>query len=411
MKTTHCLAIAATLTCLSASALAETIRIAHIDPFSGPAAGIVENANRTLRMVVDISNREKWAAGNTLEIVNFDGKGSPQESLAQLKNVADQGFRYIVQAHSSAVGLGLIDAVNRHNERNPGKEIVYLNVTNGAPEMTNEKCSFWHFRFDGNQDMKTEALTTFIAKQPGVKKVYLINQNYATGQQTSVGVRAGLKAKRPGIEIVGDDLHPMLAVKDFSPYVAKIRASGADAVVTANWSADLTLLLKAAKESGLKTAFYTYNAATTGVPTALAGAKVDDVKLVTYWNPNDDLAAAKTVMEPFRAKYDDDFVVMPYYSTIRLLTQAATNAKSFEPMAVARAMEGLKVKSLNGEVEMRKTDHQIQQPQVVASWTKADGKEVRYDLEKTGYGWKTLEKYEPFVSALPTSCQMKRPAF
>ncbi|MDB5827964.1 MAG: branched-chain amino acid transporter substrate-binding protein [Variovorax sp.] len=410
MKTSvRCIAIAAAFGSLAAPLMAETIRIAHIDPFSGPAAAIVVNANRTLRMVVDISNRDKWAGSNTLEVVNFDGKGSPQDSMQQLKNATDQGIRYIVQAHSSAVGLGLIDAINHYNERNPGKELVYLNVTNGAPEMTNEKCSFWHFRFDGNQDMKTEALTAFIAEQKNVKKVYLINQNYPTGQQTSVGVRKGLKARRPDIEIVGDDLHPMLAVKDFSPYVAKIRASGADAVVTANWSADLTLLLKAAQESGLKTAFYTYNAATTGVPTALAGAKVEDVKLVTYWNPNDDLVTAKTVMEPFRAKYDDDFVVMPYYSTIRLLTQAATNAKSFEPMAVAKAMEGLKVKSLNGEVEMRKSDHQIQQPQVVAAWTKTDGKDLKYDLEKTGYGWKTLQKFEPFVSALPTSCQMKRP--
>jgi branched-chain amino acid transport system substrate-binding protein len=179
-----------------------------------------------------------------------------------------------VQAHSSAIGLGLIDAINRYNDRNPGKELIYLNVTNGAPEMTNEKCSFWHFRFDSNQDMKTEALTTFLASDRSVKKVYLINQNYPTGQQTSAGVRANLKVKRPDIEIVGDDLHPMLAVKDFAPYVAKIKAANPDVVVTANWSADLTLLLKAAKDSGLKTPFYTYNAATTGVPTALAAAQL-----------------------------------------------------------------------------------------------------------------------------------------
>lgn len=148
---------------------------------------------------------------------------------------------------------------------------------------------------------------------------------------------------------------------------------------------------------------------TTGIPTALASAKIEDVKLVTYWNPNDDVAATKPIISAFRAKYDDDFVVMPYYSTIKLLTTAATNAKSFEPLAVAKAMEGLKVKSLNGEVEMRKSDHQIQQPQVVSTWVKADGKDVQFDLEKTGYGWKTLEKFEPYVSALPTSCQMKRP--
>jgi branched-chain amino acid transport system substrate-binding protein len=405
----HRVAAAAALVALSPPVLAQTLRIAHIDPFSGPAAGIVVNANRTLRMVVDIANREKWAGNDTLEVVNFDGKGSPQESLQQLASVEGQGIRYVVQAHSSAVGLSLIEAVNHYNERNPGKEIVYLDVTNGAPEMTNEKCSFWHFRFDSHQDMKTEALTTFIASQKNIRKIYLINQNYATGQQTSLGVKEALKRKRPDIEIVGDDLHPMLAVKDFSPYIAKIRASGADAVVTSNFSADFTLLLKAAKDSGLKTPFYTYNAATTGIPSALAAAGIDDVKLVTYWNPNDDVAATKPVIEAFKAKYDDDFVVMPYYSAIKLLTTAATNAHSFEPLAVARALEGLKVRSLNGEVEMRKVDHQIEQPQVVSTWTKADGDKVVFDLEKTGYGWRTLQTFDAAASTLPSSCQMKRP--
>jgi branched-chain amino acid transport system substrate-binding protein len=407
---TTLLCAAASLSLFGGIASAENIRLAHIDPFSGPAAGIVVNANNSLRLVVDQANREHWAGNNTLEVVNLDGKGSPQDSLQQLNNAIDQGIRYIVQAHSSAIGLGLIDAINRYNDRHPGKELIYLNVTNGAPEMTNEKCSFWHFRFDSNQDMKTEALMTFLATDKSIKKVYLINQNYPTGQQTSAGVKASLKAKRPDIEIVGDDLHPMLAVKDFSPYVAKIKAANPDVVVTANWSADLRLLLKAAKDSGLKTPFYTYNAATSGVPMALAAAQATNVKLVTYWNPNDDPSTSKTVIEPFKAKYDDDFVVLPYYATVKLLTQAASNANSFEPVAVAKAMEGLKVKSLNGEVEMRKLDHQIQQEQVVSVWTKADGKDVRYDLEKTGWGWKTQQKFPPYVSALPTSCQMKRPA-
>ena len=396
---------------MTAPATAETIRIAYIDPFSGPAAGINENANRSLKQAVDIANRNGWAgAGNTLEVVDFDGKGSPQESLQQLKNATDQGIHFVVQGLSSAVGLALIEAVNKHNERNPGKEVVYLNVTNGAPEMTNEKCSFWHFRFDSNQDMKTEALTSFLAKDQAIKKIYLINQNYPTGQQTSSGVKANLKRKRPDIQIVGDDLHPMLAVKDFAPYVAKIKASGADAVVTANWSADLTLLVKAAKEASLKTPFYTYNAATKGIPTALASANIDNVKLVTYWNPNDNPADTKALIDGFKTKYDDDFVVLPFYNLVRLFSAAVKQAKSTEPAAVARALEGLKVQSLNGELEMRKSDHQIQQPLLVSTWTRADGKDVRFDLEKTGYGWRTQQKFDSYVASQPTSCQMKRPS-
>jgi branched-chain amino acid transport system substrate-binding protein len=392
------------------SSQAEVIKIAHIDPFTGPAAGINQGNVNMLAYAVDLANRNGLAgANNSFEVVAFDNKGSPQETLLQLKNATDQGIHYVIQGLSSAVGLALIDAVNRNNERQPGKEVIYLNATNTAPEMTNEKCSYWHFRFDSNQDMKITALTAYMAKDKSLKKIYLINQNYAMGQQTSVAAKNDLKRLRPDIEIVGDDLHPMLAVKDFAPYIAKIKASGADAVVTANWSADLTLMVKAAKDASLKLPFYTVNAATTGIPAAMAAAGFDNVKLVTYWTPNDDLKASKILVDPFKAKYNDDFTNLPWYTAIRMLSQAIKDAKSSDPVAVARALENVRITSINGELQMRKLDHQVQQPLVIASWTKTNGKDVTYDLEKTGFGFKTIEKVEPYVSSLPTSCQMKRP--
>jgi branched-chain amino acid transport system substrate-binding protein len=65
--------------------------------------------------------------------------------------------------------------------------------------------------------------------------VYLINQDYSFGQSVRAQARAMMKEKRPDIEIVGDELHPLLKITDFAPYVAKIKASGADTVVTGNW--------------------------------------------------------------------------------------------------------------------------------------------------------------------------------
>ena len=69
----------------------------------------------------------------------------------------------------------------------------------------------------------------------------------------------------------------------------------------------------------------------------------------------------------------------------------------------------VKVESMNGTVEMRNTDHQAQQPLVVATWTKVNGKDIKFDQENTGYGWKTDAALDQFVAAQPTSCQMKRP--
>ncbi len=396
--------------CSAPNAFAETVRIAFIDPLSGPFAPVGQNQLKSWQLSADLANAGKWAGKDTLEVVGFDNKASPQESLTQLKNAIDQGFRYVAQGNGSGVALALVDAINKHNERNPGKEIVFLNYAAVDPDLTNGKCSFWHFRLDANSDMKMEALTSFMAKDQSIKKVYIIGQNYAFGHQVTRAAKEYLKRKRPDVQIVGDDLHPIGQVKDFSPYVAKIKASGADTVITGNWGADLALLIKAAKDADLKANFYTYYAGTTGVPTAMGAAGADHVKFVGYWNPNNETFSGHEIVEAFKKKYNDDFYTMATYTGIELLARAIKESKSNDPVKVAFAMEGMKVNSLNGEVEMRKTDHQLQQPLYIATWVKVDGKTVKYDQENTGYGWKTDQKIDTYVAAQPTSCQMKRPA-
>jgi branched-chain amino acid transport system substrate-binding protein len=391
------------------AANAETVKMAFIDPLSGPFAPVGQGILKSWQYIAEKANAEKWGGDNTFEIVGFDNKASPQESLTQLKAAIDQGYRYIIQGNGSGAALALIDAINKHNERNPGKEVLFLNYAAVDPDLTNSKCSFWHFRFDANSDQKMEALTSFIAKDQNVKKVYIIGQNYAFGHQVTRAAKDYLKRKRPDVQIVGDDLHPIGQVKDFSPYIAKIKASGADSVITGNWGADLALLIKAAKDADLKANFYTYYGSTTGVPTAMGAAGAERVKYVGYWNANNEKFVGKEIIEGFKKKYNDDYYAMATYTGLLMLGKAFKEAKSTEPLKVAMALEGMKATSLNGEVEMRKSDHQLQQPLYIATWTKVNGKDVKFDQENTGYGWKTDVKLDSFVATQPTSCQMKRP--
>ena len=162
----------------------------------------------------------------------------------------DQGIHYVTQGNGSSVAGALIDAINKHNERNPGQEIVFFNNAAVDPDFTNSKCSFWHFRFDADTSMKMEAYTSYMKDEKNIKKVYLINQNYSHGHQVAKYFKEALSRKRPDVQVVGEDLHPLGQTRDFAPYIAKIKASGADSVVTGNWGADLSLLIKAAKDAG-----------------------------------------------------------------------------------------------------------------------------------------------------------------
>jgi len=392
------------------AAHAETVKIAFIDPLSGPFAPVGQNQLRSFQTIAALANAQKWAGEHTIDVVGFDNKASPQESLTQFKTVIDQGYRFIAQGNGSGVGLALLDAINKHNERNPGKEVVFLNYAAIDPDMTNSKCSFWHFRFDANSDMKMEALTSYMAPNKDIKSVYIIGQNYAFGQAVSRAAKEYLNRKRPDIKIAGDDLHPIAQVKDFSPYIAKIKASGADTVITGNWGADLALLIRAAKDADLKANFYTYYALTTGVPTAMGAAGAERVKVVGNWLINSDGFKGREIVEGYKKKYNDDYYTAQTHSSIGMLAQAIKAAKSIDPVKVAFALEGAKFDSLNGAVVMNKVDHQLQQPLFIGTWTKLNGKDVRYDQENTGYGWKVDKRIDAYMAAQPTSCQMKRPA-
>ncbi len=403
-------AVAAACAAPSAWAQSGTVKIAWIDPQSGMMASLGQNQLRSWQYMADYANEKKWAGDAKFEIVPFDSKLSPQESLTALKTIIDQGIRYVVQGNGSGVAIALADAIQKHNERNPGKEIVFINYAAVDPSLTNERCSFYHFRLDINADMKMEALTAYMAKNQNIKKVYLINQDYAFGHSVEKAAEEYLKKKRPDIQIVGKDRHPLGQVRDFAPYVTKIKASGADTIITGNWGADLALMIKAAKDAGLSSNFYTYYAGTTGVPTAMGASGADRVFIVANWFPNDPTVKGQDIVAGFKKKYNDDWYTAQTYVGFQLLSEAMKKTKSTDPVKVAHAMEGMKVQSINGEIEMRATDHQLQQPVFIGVWSKADGKVVKVDQENTGYGWKPDGRLDSYVASQPTSCQMKRPA-
>jgi len=385
----------------------ETVKVAWIDPLSGLMASVGQNQLKSYQFVAEKLNASN-PAGVKFEIISMDNKLSPAETLNALKSAADQGVRYVVQGLGSGAATALIDGINKHNQRNPGKEIVFLNYAAVDPDLTNSKCSFWHFRLDADTSMKMEAMTTFIKDQKDVQKVYLINQNYAHGHQVAKYAKENLKRKRPDIQVVGDDLHPLAQVRDFAPYVAKIKASGADTVITGNWGSDLSLLVKAANDAGLTAKFYTYYANFGGTPTALGKAASGRVYQIGYGHYNLGGLNGQLVAE-FKKRFNDDYYSAATYSGLQMLTIAMANAKSTDPVKVAYAMEGLKFKTFNGDVEMRKTDHQMQQPLYLARWAPVDAKNP-YNVEGTGMTFVPVKQFDAYVASTPTSCQMKRPS-
>jgi branched-chain amino acid transport system substrate-binding protein len=395
------------------SAAVNVVRLAFIDPLSGPFANAGESSLRHFHAGAASINARGAAGGYRFEVFGFDNKAQAQESLAQLRLAIDHGFRVVVQGQSSAVALALSDAISKHNERDPGRAVVFLNYAAVDPDLTNSKCSFWHFRFDASSDMRLEALASVLELDLSVKSVYIIGQNYSFGQQVSRAAKEVIARRRPDIRVVGDELHPIGQVKDFAPYVAKIRASGADAVITGNWGNDLALLVKAAREAALEVQFYTFYAGSLGAVTAIGEAGAGRVKQVNEWHANVAEPRIAQAARVYRARYGEEYYFHRISTLLEMFSTAVASARSVEPLRIAYALEGMHHATPLGEVEMRRSDHQLLQPLFVSTLVRTEARGgvrgVLNDVENTGLGFRTDARIEPWVTAQPTSCRMQRP--
>lgn len=385
----------------SVSARAETLRIAFIDPLSGPAAAVTENALNHLKVMA-----ERLSSAQTrYEITGFDNKLNPQESIIQAQKAIDAGIRIIIAGNGSAAASALNDFIAKHNERNPEKAALFLNISAIDPALTNERCSPAQFRFDAHADMKMLALVTFIATQPQIRRVYLINQDYSFGQAVRAAALEMLKQQRPDIQIVGDELHPLAKITDFSAYVAKIKASNADSVITGNWGNDLALLLKSAADAGLQAGWYTYYASGIGSPTAIRQTGLAH-RVFAVIEGHANMAMTDTLDADYRARFGGSFNVPRARLLMEMLNDAVLTAKSVEPKAIAAALSGASRATMyGGRATMRASDHQVLQDLYVTSFGPLeDG--MKYDEENTGWGWKTAGRVAAADTALPTTCKM-----
>ena len=345
----------------------------------------------------------------------FDSKGSTEEALSTLRGALDQRFGFVLQGNSSATAAAIVDALDKHNEREPTRRALFLNYSAVDPALTNERCSFWHFRFDAHADMRLAALTDVLQADRSVQRVFLIGQDYSFGQHVVKQARLLIEAKRPDVQVVGSELHPLGKVRDFLPYAAKIKASGAQAVLTGNWGNDLTLLVKALRDVGSEAKLYTFYGNALGAPAAIGEAGVGRVLAVAEWHPNLGGAASDAFYAAFRQRFtqpQDDYVHVRIQLLVEMLAAAIEKAGSLEAAAVARALEGLSSQATSmgawHPAHMRAADHQLQQALVVSQMERVGSPGVAHDVEGSGFGFRTLRRLDAGAVAQAHSCRMVR---
>ena len=394
----------------SSSVFADTVKIAFIDPLSGPFAttGTIGLAEWKFAVEKLVNEKGGVLGGKKMEVVALDNKMDGKESLVQVQVAIDQGIRFIAQGNSSGIANAITDMVKKHNKRNPDKQVIFLNYSAVDPALTNDKCQFWHFRFDANADIKMDVITDVIAGESGIKKMYLIGQDYSFGKAVAAAAEKYL-AQKTSIEIVGNELHPIGKVKDFTPYARKILASGADAIITGNWGADMVNLGRSLKESGFDGPVYCYYCATAGITKTFGETGKGMLNIVMEGKLNPMNPALEAYNKALKAKYPEADMSQPRITNaVQMVAKAINEAGSATDMkAIAYALEGMEFESelLQTKVVMRAKDHQAIQNVHVGEHTD----DVDIDFDNSGYGIKMYKTVEMASMDSPTSCKMKRP--
>jgi branched-chain amino acid transport system substrate-binding protein len=397
---------------------AAPIKIAMIEGLSGPFANTGEAVFRNLIWAVERINAAGGvklpaaSGGNRLLLLErYDSKGQNEEALSALKSAIDNGARFVMQGNSSATAATLIDAINKHNAREPTQRVLFLNYSAVDPMLTNEKCSFWHFRFDAHANMRMSALMAVLKDDQELKSVFILGQDYSFGHAVAAEAKRQLSQLRPDIQLVGEELHPMGRVKDFLPYATKIKASGAQAVITGNFGNDLTLLVKSARDVGFEGKFYTFYGNALGAPAAMGESGIGKVLAVADWLPNVQNAASEAFYQAFRQRYPkpaDDYVHMRMQLMVTALAQSLESAGTTDSIAVTVQLERARVEFGSQFGSMRAADHQFQQALVVGVMDRLGTPGVKFDVEGSGYGFRVIKTISAAAAEQPTTCRMQR---
>ncbi|UCH49551.1 MAG: branched-chain amino acid ABC transporter substrate-binding protein [Betaproteobacteria bacterium] len=412
-KILRLLSIALLAVACSPANSADTIKIAFIDSLSGRYADMGFASLKQYQAAIAYTNANGGALGLDFELVPLDDQSSVKQALSNLELAIQQGIRYVTQGNNPEVSVALAKAIDAHNRDNPARSVMYLNYGDGAPQLDNDACSFWHFRFDASLAIKAHAMVAGIPADGSVQSVYLINQDDPWGHDASREILRVLTQQRPEIRIVGDELHPPGKVKDFSGYIRRIVDSGADAIVTADRSADLVKLMSAWSKTGQGKQVFIVSNSVSQVPAAIGQRGIDRVTGVFTWHANIGSNLIDQFAEAYQKEHAENWNGLPAYVAIQMLVASTEVVRSIDPLLVAQALEGLSFLGAAGPVALREDNHQLLQPLFLARLGKVGNGRVANGSSKTAVGsklgWNTALRKEPDEIVLDTTCEMVRP--
>jgi branched-chain amino acid transport system substrate-binding protein len=312
-----------------------------------------------VRYAVDQINQSGGIDGQSIKLDVID---TELNAAATRRKVTDAILNDNAKAIIGASGSDIVNALVSVGQK---YHVPVFAFAGEADDMTGARFQPALFRFASNTTMHAAAIVYAMKHfYPNVKKVFLLNEDYAFGHESETGFAAALKTLAPQATIVGSVFHPR-GTADFSPYLQQIQASGADFVLTADWGADLIKLLTQGRSFGLKPRIGGTFVADPEILKGIGDAGIGDIGADVY-EPTIETPENKAFVAAWHASHADTNTpwatasVGKSYITTELAAYVFAKAGSSDFAKIEKAAEGLHYDSVAGPLVIRACDHQVQ---------------------------------------------------
>jgi len=356
-----CLVVVSMILALSSSVWAERpIRILSLNPLSGPTKDLGEKFVLGTQLAVDEINAQGGVLGRKVEVISEDHQGKPDVSIRKAqKYLLEDSVDIVTCGSGSHVAKALADLTKQYN-------VLFVNYTM-SDEATGKDFTYNSVRLIWSTSMIARALVYYVAQTKPFKKFYLINQDYSYGRDFAAAAKREVLRQIPDSQIVSEDYHPLF-IKDFSPFLTKIKASGADCILTGNFGTDSSILLKQRNELGVKAVVV--NSALSNptsiaeAPEAALGGITTDIYMVTIdTKENADFVSRWKKWYKGTQYPEPDQDSGKCYMGTKFLFEGIKKAGSVQVDKLMPVLEGMHQKSIKGDIYLRACDHQLIGPQ------------------------------------------------
>lgn len=341
------------------------IRIGLVSSQSGVFAQQGAEVIRGVQFAVEQANARNGIDGRKVEVQQGDDESTPDAGRRVAERLARDGYNLLIGPIPSSISLAIVQNLQRW-------DAAYFIVASKSDKLTGENCKPRSFRTNHSDAMDLAMIDQW-AKSFKEKKFAVLGADYVWGRDSSESFTRAIKAQGKDVVLA---LYPPMGTKDFSPYIAQLKASDAEAIWVAEVGRDAIAFAKQAQEFGLTPSKRLIgHALIMNFMIDGSGNALDNVEGNTSFAADIDTPENKSFVSAWQARYKripTDNEAQGYNGT-QVIFAGVSKAGSVKPADVSKALRGAMVDTIYGMVKMRAEDNQLVLPNYVARVKKVDG--------------------------------------